>query len=167
MVSGRVKRWPHKNKPKPATTPVVPPTRDLKIGEAARLLGVEAYVLRFWETQFPFLRPKQTASRHRHYGQTDVETLKVIKRLLYSEGFTIAGARKLIRAKGIELLRGPVNATRKDSPLSTEPLNSELDTHTNDHIATGQNGKLIHALREIRDDLRTLHELLSTHTGRA
>src|ERR1700731_5069302 len=68
--------------------------RSLKIGEAARLIGVEAYVLRFWETQFPELRPYHTKTKHRLYRAQDMETLRLIQHLLYEEGFTIEGARK-------------------------------------------------------------------------
>ncbi len=71
--------------------------RPLKIGEAAKLLGVETYVLRFWETQFPELRPGHTSSRHRFYRPQDLETLKRIKSLLYTQGFTIAGARNRLK----------------------------------------------------------------------
>ena len=74
----------------------------LKIGEAAKVLGVEAYVLRFWETQFPFLRPRHAHSKHRFYGAQDLQTLRLIKRLLHEERFTIEGAKKYIREVGLE-----------------------------------------------------------------
>ena len=74
----------------------------LKIGEAAKALGVEAYVLRFWETQFPFLRPRHAQSKHRFYAAQDLETLRLIKRLLHQERFTIEGAKKYIREVGLE-----------------------------------------------------------------
>ena len=61
----------------------------LKIGEAAKVLGVEAYVLRFWETQFPFLRPRHAHSKHRFYAAQDLQTLQLIKRLLHEERFTV------------------------------------------------------------------------------
>ena len=66
------------------------------------MIGVEAYVLRFWETQFPILKPKHARSKHRFYQPRDIETLKLIKRLLHQEGFTIAGANKYIRENGID-----------------------------------------------------------------
>jgi DNA-binding transcriptional MerR regulator len=72
-------------------------SRLLKIGEAARVLGVEAYVLRFWETQFPGLRPNHSQSKHRLYDQRDIKSLRLIKQLLYEEGFTIEGARKRLK----------------------------------------------------------------------
>src|SRR5216683_7118282 len=84
--------------------------RQIKIGEAARLIGVEAYVLRFWETQFPFLRPRHSRSKHRYYDQKSIDTLRLIRRLLHSEGYTIAGAKKHIREGGLERLRGDLGA---------------------------------------------------------
>src|SRR5271155_1983011 len=80
--------------------------RLLKIGEAAKLLGVEAYVLRFWETQFPFLRPRHAHSKHRFYAAQDLQTLRLIKRLLHEERFTIEGAKKYIREVGLERVLG-------------------------------------------------------------
>ena len=79
------------------------PERGLKIGEAARALGVETYVLRFWETQFPFLKPKHTRTKHRFYQEKDLDVLRLIKRLLHDEGFTIVGANKHIKEFGIDV----------------------------------------------------------------
>src|SRR5947199_9821050 len=68
-----------------------------KIGEVARLIGVKPYVLRYWESEFSVLRPGKTRSRHRLYRRRDVETLLEIRRLLYAEGYTIAGAKRRLR----------------------------------------------------------------------
>ncbi len=68
-----------------------------RIGEVAKIIGVKPYVLRYWETEFPILKPGKTPSRHRLYRRRDVETLLDIKRLLYEEGFTIAGAKKRLK----------------------------------------------------------------------
>jgi DNA-binding transcriptional MerR regulator len=67
-----------------------------RIGEAAALAGVEPYVLRYWEREFPALRPTKTPSGQRLYRRADVETILRIKSLLYEQGFTIAGARKAL-----------------------------------------------------------------------
>ena len=64
-----------------------------KIGEVSEIVGVEPYVLRYWETEFELLKPSKAPSRHRLYKKKDVELLLDIKRLLYAEGFTIEGAR--------------------------------------------------------------------------
>lgn len=68
-----------------------------KIGEVSEIVGVEAYVLRYWETEFELLKPSKAPSRHRLYKKKDVELLIEIKRLLYAEGFTIEGARKRLK----------------------------------------------------------------------
>src|ERR1700730_15824365 len=95
--------------------------QPLKIGEAAKVLGVEAYVLRFWETQFPFLRPRHARSKHRFYGEQDLETLRLIKRLLHEERFTIEGAKKYIREVGLEraLSAKPGTATARPESAGT------------------------------------------------
>ena len=68
-----------------------------KIGEVSEIVGVEPYVLRYWETEFELLKPSKAPSKHRLYKKRDVELLLEIKRLLYTEGFTIEGARKKLR----------------------------------------------------------------------
>ena len=65
-----------------------------KIGEAASLLGVETHVLRYWESEFPQIKPTRAGSKQRLYRRQDIEILMEIKRLLYDEKFTIPGARK-------------------------------------------------------------------------
>ena len=69
-------------------------SKQYKIGDAARLLEVKPYVLRFWETEFPELEPVRTPSGQRMYTQAHVELLRRIKGLLYGEGLTIEGARR-------------------------------------------------------------------------
>jgi DNA-binding transcriptional MerR regulator len=68
-----------------------------KIGEVSHIVGVEPYVLRYWETEFDLLKPSKAPSKHRLYKKRDVELLLDIKRLLYTEGFTIEGARKKLK----------------------------------------------------------------------
>ncbi|QJA06800.1 MerR family transcriptional regulator [Thermosulfurimonas marina] len=65
------------------------------IGEVAELLGLEPHVIRYWEKEFPQLRPRRLAGR-RLYGPREIELLRRIKHLLYEEGYTIAGARKAL-----------------------------------------------------------------------
>jgi DNA-binding transcriptional MerR regulator len=133
--------------------------QPLKIGEAAKLLGVEAYVLRFWETQFPFLRPRHARSKHRFYGEQDLETLRLIKRLLHQERFTIEGAKKYIREVGLERALG----AKPDAPAPS--LDAQSAAHTADpssgagaHGAGGESAR--RALAEVRRELESLHKLL-------
>ena len=71
-----------------------------RIGEVSRMIGVKAFVLRYWETEFPMLEPEKRANGRRFYSEEDVELIRKIKRLLYDEGFTIAGARRHLREGG-------------------------------------------------------------------
>ncbi len=77
--------------------PHLPEKIYFKIGEVSEIVGVEPYVLRYWETEFELLKPSKAPSKHRLYKKRDVELLLDIKRLLYTEGFTIEGARKKLR----------------------------------------------------------------------
>ncbi|MFQ5666886.1 MAG: MerR family transcriptional regulator [Candidatus Binatia bacterium] len=68
-----------------------------KIGEVAAIVGVQPYVLRYWESEFSVVKPSKTRSKHRLYRRKDIEALLQIKRLLHEERFTIEGARKRLR----------------------------------------------------------------------
>ena len=78
----------------PQETPEIPDKLYFRIGEVAALLGVEPYVLRYWETEFPSLAPKKSGTGHRLYRRKDVELLLRIKHLLYEKRYTIEGARQ-------------------------------------------------------------------------
>jgi DNA-binding transcriptional MerR regulator len=79
------------------------PAKNLfRIGEVSRLTSTKPFVLRFWETEFPMLQPVKSPKGHRLYRRQDIETVFVIKRLLYDEGFTIAGARRHLRDQAAE-----------------------------------------------------------------
>lgn len=65
-----------------------------RIGEVSRLTATKTFVLRYWESEFPTLQPVKSPSGHRLYRREDIDTVFEIKRLLYEQGFTIAGARK-------------------------------------------------------------------------
>ena len=77
----------------PPTSPEIPDKLYFRIGEVAHIAGVEPYVLRFWETEFPQLAPKKTGKGHRLYRRKEVELVLEVKRLLYEKRFTIEGAR--------------------------------------------------------------------------
>jgi DNA-binding transcriptional MerR regulator len=142
-----------REKSKNSAIPSGASVRPLKIGEAAKLLGVEAYVLRFWETQFPDLRPHHTETKHRLYSPQDIEILRLIKHLLYDEGFTIEGARKRIKefahAEG-HAKAATVNSSGGKSAPAHAPASHQLNQ------APGARRALI----EIRRDLESLYQLL-------
>ena len=110
-------------------SPRLPEKIYFKIGEVSEIVGVEPYVLRYWETEFDVLKPSKAPSRHRLYKKRDVELLLEIKRLLYSEGFTIEGARKKLReAKKDEKnqLKLPLSEQKFKSALAK--LKKELES---------------------------------------
>jgi DNA-binding transcriptional MerR regulator len=88
----------------------VPGKLYYRIGEVCDIIGVEAHVLRYWETEFPSLSPPKNKSGQRTYRAKDIELLLAIRRLLYDEGFTIAGARK-------QLARASRNAREIEPPI--------------------------------------------------
>lgn len=80
--------------------PEIPDKLYFKIGEVSEILGVEPYVLRYWQTEFPQLSPKKSGTGHRLYRRKDVELLLRIKELLYEKRFTIEGARQTLQSEG-------------------------------------------------------------------
>jgi DNA-binding transcriptional MerR regulator len=78
---------------------VIPEKIYFKIGEVCDLVGVQAHVLRYWETEFPMLSPQKNRSGQRSYRRRDVEIAVRIKQLLYEEMFTIAGAKKKLQSE--------------------------------------------------------------------
>src|ERR1700759_1582203 len=82
-----------------AADTVIPDKLYFRIGEVATLCHLPAYVLRFWESEFPQLKPVKSSTGQRMYRKRDVESVVRIKQLLYEQGFTIAGARQQLRGE--------------------------------------------------------------------
>jgi DNA-binding transcriptional MerR regulator len=97
-----------------------------KIGEACKALGIQPYVLRYWETEFPALTPSKSRSGQRVYSEKELEIIRRIKELLYEEGYTIAGAKKKLE---VELAAGTLGEkgepgevdTAEDEPAGEAP----------------------------------------------
>src|ERR1700683_1229295 len=85
-------------------TPPIPDKLYFKIGEVSQLVGVEPYVLRYWESEFPGLSPRKSNTGQRMFRRKDVEILLNIKQLLYEKKFTIEGARKALKSEKAPLL---------------------------------------------------------------
>ena len=81
--------------------------RFFRIGEVSRIIGVEPYVLRYWESEFSQIRPRRADSNQRTYQRKDLEIIMEIKRLLYEEKMTIEGAKKRLRQKDVLAARTP------------------------------------------------------------
>jgi DNA-binding transcriptional MerR regulator len=118
--------------------PEIPDRLYFRIGEVSKLLGVEPYVVRFWESEFPILAPKKSDSGQRLFRRKDVEILLEIKRLLYEKKFTIEGARKFL----VE------NRTESRTKKSARPVLPQPTLFGPDPISV------------IRDELLALLELL-------
>ena len=114
---------------------VIPDKLYFRIGEVANLCRLPAYVLRFWESEFPQLKPVKSSTGQRMYRRRDVESVLRIKQLLYEQGFTISGARQQLRAE-----------TKSDKTQSAIPF----PTQSNPEI------------QHIRQGLREILDLLST-----
>jgi DNA-binding transcriptional MerR regulator len=109
-------------------TPTEIPNRlFFRIGDVAELAGVETYVLRYWETEFPKLRPKKASNGQRQYRRKDVETALEIKRLLYDQGYTIAGARKALKTKVQQKKRAAPKPRVQASLFGDDPASSGID----------------------------------------
>jgi DNA-binding transcriptional MerR regulator len=90
---------PKKTRAKKHEELVIPDKLYFRIGEVAKLLALPTYVLRFWETEFPQLKPTKSNTGQRMYRRREVELAIRVKKLLYEEGFTIAGARERLKAE--------------------------------------------------------------------
>lgn len=105
----------------------IPEKVYFRIGEVSQLAQTKPYVLRYWETEFPSLRPSKTRTGHRLYRRKDVETVFQIRRLLYEEGFTIDGARKQIAANSKAPAQKPQQAHLfKAEPNGMKSIQREL-----------------------------------------
>jgi DNA-binding transcriptional MerR regulator len=114
---------------------VIPDKLYFRIGEVATLCHLPAYVLRFWESEFPQLKPVKSGTGQRMYRKRDVESVLRIKQLLYEQGFTIAGARQQLRAE-----------SKSDKSQAAIPFPS----------------RSVPELQHIRQGLREILNLLST-----
>ena len=141
-----------------------------KIGEACKELGIQPYVLRYWETEFPALAPSKSRSGQRVYSEKELEVIRRIKQLLYEEGYTIAGAKKKLEAEladgGLEetpeaeaaaeapAVSPPRSARKKAAPTlpDTPPA---LDSDAEERIQTLRSG-VEKALQEARKILALL-----------
>ena len=107
----------------------IPNKLYFRIGEVCRLLKLEPYVLRFWESEFPTLSPAKGANGRRMYRKKDVEMVVTIKDLLYERGFTIAGARKVLssRKDDAKAVLSAVTGSRKAHAPTPRPAAEKLD----------------------------------------
>lgn len=100
----------------------IPDKLYFRIGEVSHLVGVEPYVLRYWETEFPSVGPKKSDTGHRMYRRGEVELLLKIKYLLYDKKYTIEGARQYLSGESKTAKRKPVSKSVQRNLFSVDPL---------------------------------------------
>ena len=133
----------------------IPDKSLFRIGEVSRVTSTKPFVLRYWETEFPMLQPVKSPKGHRLYRREDIDTVFTIKRLLYDEGFTIAGARRHLRdqALGANGTNGSAAAADAEwhggesAPQAMSPQLASLNRKT---------------LLDLRDSLRSLLTVLES-----
>ena len=91
--------------------PPIPPKRYFTIGEVGELCAVKPHVLRYWEAEFPSLKPVKRRGNRRYYQRQDVILIRQIKSLLYEQGYTIGGARKKMSDNPEDLVKSNVNSS--------------------------------------------------------
>jgi len=97
-----------------SSNPPKPSKLFYRIGEVSRLTGLEPYVLRYWETEFPLIKPDKGTSGQRLYSKKDVDIIIRIKHLLYQEGYTIPGARKKLSNRGAQDIDTVIESAKKE-----------------------------------------------------
>jgi DNA-binding transcriptional MerR regulator len=110
------------------TAPEIPEKLYYSIGEVKKIAGVEPYVLRFWESEFPVLRPRKNKKGHRTYRKRDIELILKIKELLYENKFTIPGAREILSGKRPAVVPRR-SRRRKAQPEPAESVEMLADVH--------------------------------------
>jgi DNA-binding transcriptional MerR regulator len=149
---------------------IIPDKLYFRIGDVARLCQVPAYVLRFWETEFPNLKPNKGGTGQRLYRKRDVETALRIKHLLYDLGYTIPGARQVFKSEA-----KPAESPTLSIEASAEPIASAGQSNTPVILSERSESKNPEALSitsaatqlsnpkllAIREELRALHTQLS------
>ena len=122
---------------------------SFRIGEVSRLTGTKAFVLRYWETEFPMLQPVKSPSGHRLYRRADIETVFEIKRLLYEQGFTIAGARRYLAERNGGESAETVSSDAGHSPSSGRDASSATGGTRDAHISAAQRRLLLNLREEL------------------
>jgi DNA-binding transcriptional MerR regulator len=138
--------------------PEIPDKLYFRIGDVARLCEVPAYVLRFWETEFPQLRPNKGGTGQRLYRKRDVEMALRIKSLLYDQGYTIPGARQVFKAEAKVREQAAIEAAQPvPAPGTDAEPNATVRLPAADR---GDEMRRKAALRAIADELRALLAVL-------
>jgi DNA-binding transcriptional MerR regulator len=125
-----------------------------KIGDVATIVGVKPHVLRYWETEFPALRPMKTRGAHRVYRRKDVELAMLVKQMLQDEGLTIVGAKRRLR-----------EMRRDGAPAEVEPQ-AEPSARAHAHEQVNLRADLLAIRRDLEGLLKSLDAVIRPGAGR-
>ncbi len=137
----------HPSPKRAVETPTIPDRLYFKIGDVARICKIEPYVLRFWESQFPQLKPNKSGTGHRLYRKRDVEIAVEIKRLVYGEGYTLSGARQAL------------GQARRAEPKAAAPPPAPAAT------TAKKRDKVVEVISRARVELREIAGILASPVG--
>ena len=154
------------------TSVAIPEKLFFKIGEVCELAGVQAHVLRYWETEFPTLAPQKNRAGQRTYRRRDVEMALRIKELLYDEQYTIAGAKKKLAnelrtgvrdgaaaAKApVRSLKPPPSLAGRLSSAATQPAPETSAPQSSDDVNNDSKAELRRIASELKEILKLLNE---------
>lgn len=131
----------------------IPEKLFYRINEVSTITQVKPYVLRYWETEFPMLSPEKDENDQRRYRKSDIELILEIKHLLYTEKFTIAGARKQLR-------QGRTDASAQRQPATPEPV-QVTEGSSSRHISIDRAQQFAASLNRLRQDVDELYRFLA------
>jgi DNA-binding transcriptional MerR regulator len=150
----------------------IPEKLFFKIGEVCDLAGVQAHVLRYWESEFPMLAPQKNRAGQRVYRKRDVEMALRIKELLYDDMYTIAGAKKRLtnelRGGGkLKVVGADENGQPESAPVEfNDGQLFQPETPTYTRAVTSRTAEERQGLKQLRSELRELLSLLEQETSR-
>lgn len=124
-----------------------------RIGEVSRITGIKPHVLRYWETEFRWMAPPKSRSKQRLYRRKDIEMVLAIKKLLYDERYTIAGARQVIRERGVARLLEEGAHPAASSAEQAKAVDLPTPEIARDDLAEG--------IRGLRRELLALRQVLA------
>jgi DNA-binding transcriptional MerR regulator len=149
----------------------IPQKLFYKIGEVSKITKLEPYVLRYWETEFAFLKPRKGKSKQRMYQKRDIEILLEIKRLLYAERFTIEGVRKRLSAKYLDSAKG-VTTEAAEEGIKSQAANVVITANTvnagnavNQCVVEGGNTNIHQSIESVKNHLREVLAILKNDRG--
>lgn len=133
--------------------PKIPDKLFYRINDVAEITGVPPYVLRYWESEFPMLRPERDEKGERRYRKSDIELIFQIKKLVYEQRFTLAGARqqlKAMRKTGTAARTAEAAETSEPAAAPAKPVDPQILSEVSQ------------AINQMREELTAVYRLLSS-----